>query len=129
MEPRGLPLESLIKKDRERQLKADIRYMNEMVDRIVQERRQERRDDVSKPDLLSCMLSGVDRKSGERLEDLNIRYQVITFLLAGHETTSGLLSFAPYFLLQNPELLARPYTVQDRVLGSEPPHPPPFAPV
>ena len=46
METRGLPLESLIKKDRERQLKADIRYMNEMVDRIIQERRQERRDDA-----------------------------------------------------------------------------------
>ncbi len=129
METRGLPLESLIKKDRERQLKADIRYMNEMVDRIVQERRQERRDDVSKPDLLSCMLSGVDRKSGERLEDLNIRYQVITFLIAGHETTSGLLSFATYFLLQNPEVLARAYAEVDRVLGSEPSEPPTYAQV
>jgi len=129
METRGLPLESLIKKDRERQLKADIRYMNEMVDRIVQERRQERRDDVSKPDLLSCMLSGVDRKSGERLEDLNIRYQVITFLIAGHETTSGLLSFATYFLLQNPEVLARAYAEVDRVLGSDPSEPPTYAQV
>ena len=45
------------------------------------------------------MLSGVDRKTGERLDDLNIRYQVITFLIAGHETTSGLLSFAVYYLL------------------------------
>ena len=45
METRGFPLESFIKKDRERQLRADIRYMNEMVDRIIQERRdgQERR--------------------------------------------------------------------------------------
>ena len=129
METRGLPLESLIKKDRERQLKADIRYMNEMVDRIIQERRQERRDDASKPDLLSCMLSGVDRKSGERLEDLNIRYQVITFLIAGHETTSGLLSFATYFLLQNPEALARAYEEVDRVLGSDPSVPPTYAQV
>jgi cytochrome P450 / NADPH-cytochrome P450 reductase len=129
METRGLPLESLIKKDRERQLKADIRYMNEMVDRIIQERRQERRDDASKPDLLSCMLSGVDRKSGERLEDLNIRYQVITFLIAGHETTSGLLSFATYFLLQNPEVLARAHEEVDRVLGSDPSVPPTYAQV
>src|SRR5260370_31802875 len=98
METRGLPLESLIKKDRERQLKADIRYMNEMVDRIIQERRQERRDDASKPDLLSCMLSGVDRKSGERLEELNIRYQVTTFLFPGHPTTRRLLSVARSFL-------------------------------
>jgi cytochrome P450 / NADPH-cytochrome P450 reductase len=129
METRGLPLESFIKKDRERQLRADIRYMNEMVDRIVQERRQESRDDGAKADLLSCMLSGVDRKSGERLDDLNIRYQVITFLIAGHETTSGLLSFATYFLLQNPEVLARAYEEVDRVLGSDPSEPPTYAQV
>src|SRR5216683_3139598 len=135
METRGFPLESFIKKDRERQLRADIRYMNEMVDRIIQERRQGQEprqdgDDVAgKPDLLSCMLSGVDRKSGERLDDLNIRYQVITFLIAGHETTSGLLSFAVYFLLQNPEVLARAYEEVDRVLGPDPSVPPTYAQV
>ena len=40
------------------------------------------------------MLTGVDKQTGERLDDVNIRYQIITFLIAGHETTSGLLSFA-----------------------------------
>jgi len=134
METRGLPLESFIKKDRERQLRADIHYMNEMVDRIILERRegQEGRqgdDAADKPDLLSCMLSGVDKKSGERLDDLNIRYQVITFLIAGHETTSGLLSFAVYFLLQNPEVLARAYEEVDRVLGPDGGAPPTYAQV
>jgi cytochrome P450/NADPH-cytochrome P450 reductase len=120
METRGLPLESFIKKDRTRQLRADIRYMNEMVDRIIRERRESDDDLATRPDLLSGMLSGVDRKSGERLDDLNIRYQVITFLIAGHETTSGLLSFATYFLLQNPEVLARAYEEVDRVFGPDP---------
>src|SRR5882724_8762114 len=128
METRGLPLESFIKKDRERKLRADIRYMNEMVDRIILERRQGE-EAAEKPDLLSCMLSGVDRKSGERLDDLNIRYQVITFLIAGHETTSGLLSFAVYFLLQNPEVLARVYEEVDRVLGPDPSVSPTYAQV
>jgi len=129
METRGLPLESLIKKDRERHLRADILYMNEMVDRIIQERRAGDDDPAGKPDLLSCMLSGVDRKSGERLDDLNIRYQVITFLIAGHETTSGLLSFATYFLLQNPAVLARAYEEVDRVLGGDPSMAPTYAQV
>jgi cytochrome P450 / NADPH-cytochrome P450 reductase len=128
METRGLPLESFIKKDRERQLRADIHYMNEMVDRIIKERR-DGQDVAGKPDLLSCMLTGVDRKSGERLDDLNIRYQVITFLIAGHETTSGLLSFAVYFLLQNPEVLARAYEEVDRVLGPDPSVSPTYAQV
>ena len=120
METRGLPLESMIRKDRERKLRADIKYMNEMVDRIVRERRESGDDLADKPDLLSHMLSGVDRKSGERLDDLNIRYQVITFLIAGHETTSGLLSFAVYYLLNNPDVLARAYAEVDRVLGPDP---------
>ena len=75
------------------------------------------------------MLSGVDRKTGERLDDLNIRYQIITFLIAGHETTSGLLSFAVYFLLNNPDVLARAYAEVDRVLGPDPAVPPTYAQV
>src|SRR5213596_2246789 len=117
---RRLPLEDLIRKDRDRRLRADIRFMNEMVDRIIKERRASGDDVQSKPDLLSYMLSGVDRKTGERLDDLNIRYQIITFLIAGHETTSGLLSFAIHALLSNPHVLGRAYEEVDRVLGPDP---------
>jgi len=38
-------------------------------------------------------------------------------LIAGHETTSGLLSFAIYFLLKNPEVLERARGLVDEVLG------------
>ncbi len=74
----------------------------------------------SKSDLLNSMLSGIDRKTGERLDDVNIRYQIITFLIAGHETTSGLLSFAINALINHPEVLARAYEEVDRVLGPDP---------
>ena len=40
-----------------------------------------------------------------------------TFLIAGHETTSGMLSFAVYFLLNNPHVLQKAYEEVDRVLG------------
>ena len=126
---RRLPLEDLIRKDRDRRLRADIRFMNEMVDRIIKERRASGDDVQSKPDLLSYMLSGVDRKTGERLDDLNIRYQIITFLIAGHETTSGLLSFAIHALLNNPHVLARAHEEVDRVLGPDPAARPTYAQV
>jgi cytochrome P450 / NADPH-cytochrome P450 reductase len=45
-------------------------------------------------DLLGWMITGVDRQTGLTLPDENIRAQCLTFLIAGHETTSGLLSFA-----------------------------------
>lgn len=117
-ELRDVPLESFIRQGRDRQLKADIRCMNETVDRIIKDRKASGGDLADKPDLLSYMLSGVDRKTGERLDDLNIRYQVITFLIAGHETTSGLLAFAVYALLNNPDVLVKAYEEVDRVLGS-----------
>jgi cytochrome P450/NADPH-cytochrome P450 reductase len=128
-EARGLPLESVVQRKRERQLRADIQYMNELVDRIIKERRASSEDLATKPDLLSYMLSGVDKRTGERLDDVNIRYQIITFLIAGHETTSGLLSFAIYFLLNQPEVLARAYQEVDRVLGPDPSVKPTYAQV
>jgi cytochrome P450/NADPH-cytochrome P450 reductase len=42
---------------------------------------------------------------------------MITFLFAGHETTSGLLSFTFYYLLSNPAAYARAQQEVDHVLG------------
>jgi cytochrome P450 / NADPH-cytochrome P450 reductase len=114
-----VPMEKLVRKSRRRHLDDDIRTMNETVDRIIKDRRACGEDLSSKADLLSYMLCGVDKKSGESLDDLNIRYQIITFLIAGHETTSGLLSFAIYALLNHADVLARAYEEVDRVLGRD----------
>jgi len=116
---RDVPGESLLRSSRDRQLQDDIRTMNETVDRIIKDRRASSEDASGKADMLSCMMTGVDRKTGEKLDDLNMRYQVITFLIAGHETTSGLLSFAIYALLKHPEVLAKAYDEVDRVLGGD----------
>lgn len=129
MRTRGLPLEDVIRKDRELKLKSDIRYMNKVVDRIIQERRAHPELAKDKKDLLSYMMSGIDKKTGERLDDLQMRYQVITFLIAGHETTSGLLSFALYYLLQNPEIMAKAVAEVDRVLGANIAVPPTYGQV
>src|SRR5260370_28083454 len=42
-----------------------------------------------------------------------------TFLIAGHETTSGMLSFAVYFLLNNPHVMQKAYEEVDHVLGRD----------
>lgn len=120
-----LPIQDKLLLHKHRQYQADIDFMNAVVDRVIQERKAG--GDTGKKDLLSYMLSGVDKQSGEGLDDLNIRYQIITFLIAGHETTSGLLSFALYFLLQHPEVLARAYAEVDSVLGPDPQLAPTFA--
>lgn len=96
------------------QFNHDIENMFATVDKIISERREGRSE--STDDLLSHMLSGRDPETGEALDDENIRYQIITFLIAGHETTSGLLSFAFYFLLKNPDKLRKAQEEVDRVL-------------
>jgi cytochrome P450/NADPH-cytochrome P450 reductase len=96
---------------------ADDAYMRSLVDQIIRERRAS--GTRGAPDLLSCMLDGVDPKSGEGLPDENIFRQCVTFLTAGHETTSGLLSFATYFLLKHPEVAERAREEVDRVFGTD----------
>ncbi|MFO1160615.1 MAG: cytochrome P450 [Reyranellaceae bacterium] len=119
MKMRGLPLEDITQRKSRKKLEQDVGFMNGIADRIIRERREVPVDDSAKPDLLGYMLSGVDRQSGERLDDVNIRYQMNTFLIAGHETTSGMLSFAIYFLLNNPHVTQKAYEEVDRVLGRD----------
>ncbi|MBV9094116.1 MAG: cytochrome P450, partial [Streptosporangiaceae bacterium] len=115
---RSLPIQNRLRVRAARQLPADQAYMDRLVDEIIARRKQSG-DPEGARDLLSCMLEGADTESGERLPDANIRAQCITFLIAGHETTSGLLSFAIYFLLKHPEVMARAQAEAEAVLGAD----------
>jgi cytochrome P450/NADPH-cytochrome P450 reductase len=103
-----------------RRYEADVRLMHETADRLIAERKRDP-NASSKKDLLNRMLQTHDPVTGEGLSDENIRYQLVTFLIAGHETTSGLLSFTLYFLLRNPRVLSAARSVVDQVLGNEMP--------
>ena len=115
---RELRIQARLRVRAARQLAADQAFMDQLVDEIIQERKESGNPE-GKRDLLSCMLEGVDKQSGEGLPDANICAQCITFLIAGHETTSGLLSFAIYFLLNHPEVMARAQAEADSVLGTD----------
>lgn len=105
---------------RNRQYQADNELMQSVARELIARRRADPKG-AEKDDLLDRMLNGVDPETGEKLSDENIGYQMITFLIAGHETTSGLLSFATYLLLKNPEVLQKARAVVDEVLGDEMP--------
>jgi len=103
-----------------RQFQADKELMDKVARELIAERRRDPKGN-EKNDLLNLMLNGVDPVTGEKLSDENIGYQMITFLIAGHETTSGLLSFATYLLLKNPDVLQKARGLVDEVLGDEVP--------
>lgn len=118
---RRVPLQTQLMLRTQRQYQADAGYMHEVTRDVIAQRRKLKPEEAPR-DLLGLMLSAKDPLTGEGLDDDNIRHQLVTFLIAGHETTSGLLSFALYFLLRNPDVLQKAYAEVDRVLGSESPH-------
>jgi cytochrome P450 len=88
----------------ERRLRRHAAHLHRVADQISAARRAEGLGHHD--DLLELMLSPPeDGRPG--LDEANIRYQLINFLVAGHETTSGTLSFALYFLSTHPEVFAR----------------------
>ncbi len=99
----------------ERRYQSRAGVLHDVVDKVIAERRA---SGERKADFLDLMLHSEDPRDGRKLDDINIRYQVLTLLIAGHETTSGLLSFALYHLVKHPELLTRLRAEVDEVLGN-----------
>lgn len=95
-------------------------YVDDLLDGIIADRRAHpsNRDEAER-DLLDIMLDTPHPETGARLDDLNIRHQILTFLVAGHETTSGALSFALYYLSRHPEALAAAQAEIDEILGPD----------
>ncbi|MER6207159.1 cytochrome P450 [Streptomyces sp. NPDC001642] len=108
------PLAPLLLRTATRRNDADIAYLNNTVDAMVRARRDSGGGDG---DLLDRMLDTTHPGTGERLSPENVRRQVITFLVAGHETTSGSLSFALHYLARHPEIAARARAEVDQVWG------------
>ena len=108
------PLAPLLLRTATRRNDADIAYLNNTVDEMVRTRRDSGGGDG---DLLDRMLDTTHPDTGERLSPENVRRQVITFLVAGHETTSGSLSFALHYLARHPEIAARARAEVDQVWG------------
>ncbi|NDZ74687.1 cytochrome P450 [Streptomyces sp. SID10362] len=113
------PLAPWLLREASRRNAADIAYLNRTVDDLVRERRAggDGGGRGGDGDLLDRMLETAHPETGERLSPENVRRQVITFLVAGHETTSGALSFALHYLARRPDVAARARAEVDRVWG------------
>jgi len=82
-----------------RRFNRDAREIDAIVYRIINERRRGGQDEG---DLLSMLLKAHDEE-GSDLNDKQLRDEVMTIFLAGHETSALTLSWAWYLLAQNPE--------------------------
>jgi cytochrome P450 len=108
---RFLPIPAMI------EFRRAVRQLDETVYRIIAERRKSEADTG---DLLSMLMRARD-EDGSGMSDKQLRDEVMTFLLAGHETTALALSWSWHLLAQNPEVEAKLHAELDRVLGGRTP--------
>lgn len=104
------------------EVKQSVKFMEDTSQELVQYRRDH---PTEKKDLLNSLINGKDPKTGKTMRDELIAANMQTFLIAGHETTSGLLSFAFLQLLKNPNAYFTAQAEVDRVVGDsklEPKH-------
>ncbi|KAK9696451.1 hypothetical protein K7432_012448 [Basidiobolus ranarum] len=81
----------------------DLATLRGTVDDVLSQRRKNPPAEDARKDLLDFMLAA-ESKEGEKLDDHLIRDEIITFLSAGHNTTSSFLSWTFFELARNPDV-------------------------
>jgi len=102
----------------DREFRAARRALRGAVMDLITERRQ-RAEDTG--DLLSMFMLTRDEETGETMNDEQLCDEVLTMLVAGHETTATTLSWVWALLDQHPAVEAKLHAELDAVLGGRPP--------
>lgn len=91
------------------------------LDSLVDDRRKELGEGINPngKDLLTLMLQDKDPKTGKSLSNLNIRYQLNTFMFAGHDSTSSAITMLLYNIALNGDVEEKILEEITRVVGDE----------
>ncbi len=89
--------------------------LDKVVNSIIEERRNSKKE---YHDLLDMLMNVRDLDTGEGMSDKQLRDEVMTIFLAGHETTANALTWAFYLLSENPEVEKKFFEEIDGVLGN-----------
>nr|APW83734.1 cytochrome P450 carotenoid hydroxylase 97B [Dunaliella salina]APW83738.1 cytochrome P450 carotenoid hydroxylase 97B [Dunaliella salina] len=115
---------------RQVQFHADLRVINDCLDSLIQNAQETRQEDdsealqnrdyskVKDPSLLRFL---VDMR-GEDATNKQLRDDLMTMLIAGHETTAAVLTWALFCLTQKPAAMAKVVEEVDRVVGDRMPN-------
>ncbi len=94
---------------------ATLRRLKGVADRSIAARRASGPRPV--PDLLDLLQAGVDPETGRRMSDADLRDNLVTFIVAGHETTALTLAWALYLCAFDPAIQERAAEEAWAVLG------------
>jgi cytochrome P450 len=86
-----------------------LHFFDRAVDEIIETRRRklsESPDDAPR-DMLTALLDVRDPETGECMNDIEVKANIITFIAAGQETTANALTWALYLVSNSPEWCER----------------------
>jgi cytochrome P450 len=96
------------------EFKQSAKVLNDVIYGMIEQRRKSQ--DESREDLLSTLLAARDEENGKGMTDEQVRDEVMTIFLAGHETTANTLSWTWYLLSNHPEVERKMWMELDEVL-------------
>lgn len=105
----------LVPGSRSPELQQAIGTIDARIRELVRERR---REGLDRPDLLSRLLAAQDAEDGA-MTDTQVRDEVVTLFVAGHETTATSLAWSFYLLARHPKIRERVVAEAD-AFGDEP---------
>lgn len=91
------------------------------LDRVIGDIVARRRAGEQAEDLLAMLMEAKDAETGESMTDKQLRDEVMTMFLAGHETTANALAWTFYLLSTHPDIERRVRAELDAALGGTPP--------
>lgn len=94
-----------------------VRELDDVIYRMIEERRRARNGG---DDVLGLLMRERDAQTNAYMTEKQLRDELITLFLAGHETTANALGWTIYLLAQNPEADARLHEEVKSILAGRP---------
>ncbi|KAK2016912.1 cytochrome P450 [Colletotrichum eremochloae] len=107
-------------KKQDKKMRANIELLRSTAREVLDARRLDPNGATGRKDVLTAMLNTVDPVTGRKMTDDSIIDNLITFLVAGHETTAATFTFTMYWLLKKPEVYRKVQEEVDRTVGDGP---------
>ena len=103
---------------RNRRFRTGLQKLDALIDQTITDHQQGR---GNPDDILSLILAARDRESGEAMSRQELRDELITLIVAGHETAASGLNWLFYLLSQHPEIETEMVAEIDNLLNGRPP--------
>ncbi|MFD1819433.1 Cytochrome P450 [Pseudarcicella hirudinis] len=103
------------------QFKSSSKRVAGLIDEIIETRRSalQKNPDKEFNDLMQMLITAKDEESGEQMSNKQLRDEMLTIFIAGHETTAVGMSWTLYLLSRHPEVMLKLREEIEQVLGKE----------